>query len=263
MVDVARWSEKYGCRGILVYADNALVDPWPVAQIIIQKTRGLCPLVAVQPIYAHPYAIAKLVATCGLLYGRRIYLNMVAGGFKNDLAALADPTPHDRRYDRLREYTEIVKLLLAGGAVSYHGEFYKIDNLKLTPALSAELFPGLFVSASSEAGLAAAQALGATSVHYPKPSREYVGGSPRSGPRPAIRVGITARGKEAGAWRIARARFPQDQRGQITHQLAMKTSDSLWHEQLSRLEMETQARAVSELQDLLPLPGRQLRARSG
>ena len=120
MVDVARSSEKYGCRGILVYADNALVDPWPVAQIIIQKTRGLCPLVAVQPIYAHPYAIAKLIATCGFLYGRRVYLNMIAGGFKDDLAALADPTPHDRRYDRLREYTEIVKLLLAGGAVSYH-----------------------------------------------------------------------------------------------------------------------------------------------
>jgi alkanesulfonate monooxygenase len=237
--DVARWSEKYGCRGILVYANNALVDPWLVAQIIIQKTRGLCPLVAVQPIYAHPYAIAKLIATCGFLYGRRVYLNMIAGGYKNDLAALADPTPHDRRYDRLREYTEIIKLLLAGGAVSYRGEFYKIDNLKLTPALSAELFPGLFVSASSEAGLAAAQALGATSVHYPKPSREYVGGSPRPGTRPGIRVGIIARGKEQEAWRIARARFPQDRRGQLTHQLAMKISDSVWHEQLSRLEMET------------------------
>jgi alkanesulfonate monooxygenase len=47
--DVARWSEQYGCKGILVYADNRLVDPWLVAQLIIQQTVTLCPLVAVQP----------------------------------------------------------------------------------------------------------------------------------------------------------------------------------------------------------------------
>jgi len=25
--DVAQWSERYGCTGILVYSDNRLVDP--------------------------------------------------------------------------------------------------------------------------------------------------------------------------------------------------------------------------------------------
>jgi alkanesulfonate monooxygenase len=240
VVDVARWSEKYGCQGILVYADNSLVDPWPVAQIIVQQTNHLCPLVAVQPVYSHPYTVAKIVATLGYLYGRRICLNMVAGGFKNDLNALADPTPHDRRYDRLREYTEIVTRLLAGGPVSYEGEFYEVDNLKLTPALAAELFPQVFVSASSEAGLATAHALHATSVHYPKPSREYVGGSPVSGARAGIRVGVIAREDEQDAWQIARARFAEDRRGQLTHQLAMKTSDSVWHEKLSKLRMESE-----------------------
>ena len=238
VADAARWSEKHGCQGILVYSDNSLVDPWLVAQIVIQQTTRLCPLVAVQPVYAHPYTVAKMVATLGYLHGRRIHLNMIAGGFKNDLTALADPTPHDRRYDRLREYTEIVKQLLGGSPVSYEGEFYKVDNLRLTPALARELFPDVFVSASSEAGLAAAQALDATSVHYPKPSRDYVGGSPASGARAGIRVGIIARGDEQEAWRVARARFPEDRRGQLTHQLAMKTSDSVWHEKLSRLAVE-------------------------
>jgi alkanesulfonate monooxygenase len=240
VADVARWSEKYGCQGILIYADNSLVDPWLVAQVVIQQTTRLCPLVAVQPIYAHPYTVAKMVATLGYLHGRRVYLNMIAGGFKNDLTALADPTPHDRRYDRLREYTEIVKQLLAGSPVSYDGEFYKVENLRLTPALARELFPGVFVSASSEAGLATGQALGATCVHYPKPSRDYVGGAPSSGARAGIRVGIIARGDEQEAWRIARARFPEDRRGQLTHQLAMKTSDSVWHEKLSRLAVESE-----------------------
>ena len=88
VVDVARWSEQAGCRGILVYTDNSTVDPWLVSQIIIQSTEALCPLVAVQPVYMHPYSVAKMVASLGHLYGRRIYLNMVAGGFKNDLEAL-------------------------------------------------------------------------------------------------------------------------------------------------------------------------------
>ena len=51
---VARWSEEAGCKGILVYSDNSKLDPWLVSQIIIQNTRSLCPLVAVQPVYMHP-----------------------------------------------------------------------------------------------------------------------------------------------------------------------------------------------------------------
>src|SRR5207244_4114000 len=117
----------------------------------------------------HPYAVAKLVASFGHLYGRRIYLNMVAGGFKNDLVALNDTTPHDRRYDRLIEYTRIIRDLLASSLpVSHEGEYYTVKNLKLTPPLAPELFPGIFVSGSSDAGLAAAKAIGAVAVKDPE-----------------------------------------------------------------------------------------------
>lgn len=133
VIDVARWSEQYGCRGMLVYSDNRLVDPWLVSQVILQHTRAFCPLVAVQPLYMHPYTVAKMVGSLAFLHRRRIYLNMVAGGFKNDLIALNDSTPHDKRYDRLKEYTHIIKELLIGAPVSYEGEFYRVANLKLAP----------------------------------------------------------------------------------------------------------------------------------
>ena len=106
VAEVARWSEQSGCKGILVYSDNSLLDPWLLAHIIIQNTTALCPLVAVQPVYMHPYAVAKQITSFAYLYGRRLYLNMVAGGFKNDLDALSDTTPHDKRYARLVEYIE-------------------------------------------------------------------------------------------------------------------------------------------------------------
>src|SRR5947208_3642917 len=101
VAQVARWSERYGCKGILIYTDNSLVDPWLLAQVVIENTATLCPLVAVQPVYMHPYSVAKMVSSLSFLYDRQVYLNMVAGGFTNDLKALNDLTPHDRRYDRL------------------------------------------------------------------------------------------------------------------------------------------------------------------
>ena len=52
IINVAQWSEEAGCTAILVYTDNSLVDAWLVAQIILQNTQKLCPLVAIQPIWS-------------------------------------------------------------------------------------------------------------------------------------------------------------------------------------------------------------------
>jgi alkanesulfonate monooxygenase len=238
VVDSARWSEKYGCKGILVYSDNSQIDPWLVSQMILQNTHDLCPLVAVQPIYIHPYSVAKTITSIACLYNRHIYLNMVAGGFKNDLAALSDTTPHDKRYERLLEYTLIVKQLLEGRApVTYQGKFYHVDGLTLTPRLPREMFPGLFVSGSSEAGVAAARELAATTIEYPKPPGEYTERS-TSEQKSGIRVGIITRETEYDAWQIAYEKFPYDRKGELTHQLAMKTSDSVWHKHLYELEKQ-------------------------
>lgn len=243
VVDVARWSEIHGCEGILVYTDNRIVDPWLVAQNIIQHTSRLSPLVAVQPVYMHPYSVAKMVASLGFLYQRRVYLNMVAGGFSNDLAGLDDTTPHDRRYDRLVEYTNVVtRLLTAGSAVSFDGEFYRIKNVKLSPQLPAGLAPHILMSGSSEASLAAAEKLGATAIKYPKAASEDEGVSSASRIDSGVRTGIIARETEDEAWRIAWERFPEDRKGQIAHELAMKTSDSVWHKQLSDMAHSTEGR---------------------
>lgn len=233
LTEIARWSEEAGCKGMLVFSDNSNLDPWLLSHIVIQRTKRLCPLIAVQPVYMHPYWVAKQVASIGHLYGRRLYLNMVAGGFKNDLESLNDATPHDQRYARLIEYTEIIMRLLSSDApLSYDGGFHCVSKLKMVPALPAALVPGVFVSGSSEAGVAAAKALGATAIKYPKPAGEEDAAA-HDVIRPGIRVGIIAREDEAEAWEVARARFPEDRKGQLTRNLATKVSDSVWHKQLS------------------------------
>jgi alkanesulfonate monooxygenase len=231
---ISRWSEDAGCRGILIYTDNSTLDPWLVAQIVIESTGALSPLVAVQPVYMHPYSVAKMVATLSCVYGRRICLNMVAGGFRNDLLSLADSTPHDRRYDRLVEYSSVILKLLSGaGPVTFSGEFYRLENCALKPPLSAALFPLITISGSSAAGREAARALRAVAVEYPEPPENC--GMREPGGAWGIRIGIIAREEENEAWRVAYQRFPPDKAGQITHKLAMKTSDSAWHGKLSAL----------------------------
>ena len=78
-------------------------------------------------LYMHPYAGAKMVATLAFLHGRRVYLNLLAGGFKNDLVALGDDTPHDERYDRTVEYAQVVRALLTSSSgVSFAGRYYTL-----------------------------------------------------------------------------------------------------------------------------------------
>ncbi|MBV9198117.1 MAG: LLM class flavin-dependent oxidoreductase [Solirubrobacterales bacterium] len=235
VADVARWSESAGCEGILIYTDNGLVDPWLVAQLVIQSTARLAPLVALQAAYMHPFTAANMVATLGHLYGRRVYLNLVAGGFRNDLLALNDCTPHDERYERTCEYAQLLTRLVAGETVTFTGRYYSVNNLRLAAGLPPEIQPRLMMSGSSPAGLAAASAIGALPVKYPKrPAEECSQEDENSG----VRVGIVARARAEDAWRVAEARFPEDRKGQLTQKLAMKVSDSHWHRQLAEMSAE-------------------------
>jgi alkanesulfonate monooxygenase len=237
-LEISAWSDNAGAAGMLVYTDNGIVDPWLVAQAVLQGTRRLCPLVAVQPVYMHPYTAAKMVSSLAFLHGRRICLNMLAGGFKNDLVALGDETPHDERYARTVEYSLIVRRLLeTANPVTFEGRYHKVRGLRMTPPLPEALAPEFLISGSSAAGRAAAVAIGATAVEYPKPPAELEADDtpPPPGLRRGVRVGLIAREDPEEAWRIAWTRFPPDRRGRLAHALAMQTSDSSWHRQLSEL----------------------------
>lgn len=227
--EAARAMEAAGCRGGLIYSDNGTVSPWIVAQEALHGTEALVPLVALQPVYEHPYRVANIIASFARLYGRRIALNLVAGGFRNDLVALGDDTAHDLRYDRLREYAEAVMELLSGGTVTRDGRFVQLANARLSPRLPADLLPELYMSGSSPAGRAAAQSLGAVPIEYPEPlaSEHRTHGNNRG-----LRIGLVVGRTSAEAWAFAYQRFPADRAGQVRHRLASRVTDSHWHNRL-------------------------------
>ncbi|GAA4956892.1 LLM class flavin-dependent oxidoreductase [Actinoplanes utahensis] len=231
--EVARWSDRAGYEGVLVYTDNRSVDPWLIAQNIIQVTGQLTPLVAVQAAYMHPFTAAKFVSGLAHLYQRRVDLNIVAGGFTADLEAMGEGLPHDARYDRAVEYASIMKQLLESRTpVTFDGEYYSASGLRLHDVPGADLAPRFLVSGSSPAGMAAARALDATGIVYPERPDLQAPADPTIAQ--GMRIGVIARPSAAEAWEVALTRFPEDRAGRMNHRLAMSRSDSRWHERLSR-----------------------------
>ncbi len=68
------WSDKYDATGILLFEGNdTYVQPWLAANAAFAKTKNLCPLVAVNPVYMHPFTAAKMVSSFAYMYGRKTY----------------------------------------------------------------------------------------------------------------------------------------------------------------------------------------------
>ncbi len=234
--EVAGWSERHGCRGILIYTGNGPSESWVLAQHVVVNTTSLVPLIAVQPVYAHPFTVAKKIAALGLLYDRPVDINLVAGGFQFDLAALGDLTDHDARYERLNEYGTIVLRLIREQCVSFDGRYYKLTGAALGTRSPVTSQLRVTVSGSSPAGKMCAERLGATAVMYPVAITPEVSGvdASLSGQTPSgVRLGVIARGTSHQAWQEAILRFPETKAGRMMQQAAGLTSDSSWLKQLS------------------------------
>lgn len=237
VAEVARWSERHGCRGMLIYSDNRLIDPWLVSHLVVSTTRALSPLVVVSPRYQHPHTTAKLVASFSGFYARRLYMNWVAGGGRNHLV-LDDDRDCDIRYERLFEHAEIVRALTDGGTVTYKGVHYRVRDLTLRPEVDRTSPPEFMVSGSSPAARKVSRRLGAVSVTRAFPPAN--GQTPTCAPglTRGLYVGVIARPDAADAWRLAYQRFPPDCEGALMRKFALKVPDSHADRQLSRLVHE-------------------------
>jgi alkanesulfonate monooxygenase len=229
LVNIAAWGENAGWDSILVYTNHNLVDPWLVAQIILQNTTTLTPLVAVQPLYAHPFTVANNISSLSYLYGRCVHVNLVAGDFPLDRQSFCDNVPHDKRYDRLFEYGFILKgLLSTHQPFSFSGEYYKVSHLHLLQKSAADVLPEFMMSGSSPAGKAVAARLEACAIQYPRPSREYERETLDARLEHGIRLGIVVRESSEEAWSSAKRRFPASDEGAGLRECVSEMSDSMW-----------------------------------
>lgn len=227
---IARRAEQAGCEGMRVHADHGLLDPWLVAQVIVESTERLAPLVAVPTTSLHPYSVARMVTSFAYLHGRCVHLSIESGS-RNGESALDDESPENDFDVRLLEYVSVLRGLLSADALTFQGRCYTVRGLKLKPSLPPSLAPRLFVSADSPACVEAASTLGMTAIEYP--GMTYDCGTGSGAVTRAVSIGIIARDSESDAWRIARARFPVDSEAAFASPRAPEVPQSPWQRQLT------------------------------
>ncbi|MGQ4806991.1 4-(gamma-L-glutamylamino)butanoyl-[BtrI acyl-carrier protein] monooxygenase BtrO [Candidatus Entotheonellaceae bacterium PAL068K] len=230
--ETIQWSDAFGATGLLLFTGNdTFVDPWAATIAIMERTQRLTALVAVNPIYMHPFSTAKMVSGIAYVYGRKLYLNLVTGTAVNYLHQLNDKLEHDERYARLEEYGELMTKLLAGKPVTHAGTYYTVEGLHLRPKPSDELMPEFFVAGHSEAAGRVATTMQAIQMRMLPPS--LAKGLPR-GTR-GVNLGIVTREDETKAWEAAHALYPKDELGRMLHDMAMDNTDSVWKHRLKQV----------------------------
>jgi alkanesulfonate monooxygenase len=220
----ARWSEQFGCTGTLIPTSNdSLFDPWVAAQAVLSDTASFSPLVALNPIYMHPFTAAKIVSSLTYLYNRRIYINLVAGAALSHQRALDDDLDHDARYHRLAEFTDLLIELLASPApVSFQGNFFTTRNLQLLNRPAAHFFPEFLMAGQSTSAWALAKRCGGTLMQMLQPS--MAAGVSSNG----VYFGLITRPTEESARAAARSLFPEDADSHGVLDFSMRNTDAEW-----------------------------------
>ncbi|MDQ1024740.1 alkanesulfonate monooxygenase [Streptomyces umbrinus] len=232
--------ERLGFSGSLVQFNHRVPDPWLISSIVIQNSSKFVPMIAVQPYYSSPLAVAKMVATIGYVYRRRVALNMVIGSTPGELHQVQDTLDHDTRFKRMDEYLEILGRLLANETpLDYSGETYDYNQLSYFAAeMEAAFSPKIFIAGSSDAAKDLSIRHNAVAVTNPQPighfSSDFAG--PLEGKAEmGVRIGLIARDTRAEARAAARLYFPSSRAAQIGVKLNGRASDSVWRRELADL----------------------------
>jgi alkanesulfonate monooxygenase len=229
LMRVAQFGDRNGFEGILLFAGNdVFVEPWSMAQHVLAHTEQSSPLVAVNPIYMHPFTVAKMVSSFALLYRRKVYLNMITGTAASDLRGLGDEQSHAGRYSRLGEFIFLVRQLLTSARpVNFKGEFYDANNLLLRPRFPAELVPEFLIAGQSDDAHRVSTEMGCLMMQMLPPNLEQ-------GIRaPGVNFGIFAREERDQARRAAKLRFPDTVERRELLKYTMENTDSVWKRRLS------------------------------
>ena len=235
VVESARRAQHHGLDGLLAFHNLRNLDPWAVASTILHHTETVTPLVALPPHAMPPFTAAKLIHSLTRLHGRRVDVNLITGAAGAELDQLGESLSHDQRYERAVEYGTVLRSLLTTDAPLTHaGHFYDYRALRTNSALDAEHRPRIFVAGSSPAARRTVRAVADVAITHPEPVDRFVTTFVDADVEIGIRIGLLARDTDAQAWRIARARHPDDRRAELKTAMRKK-SESEWSRRLAVL----------------------------
>ncbi|MBI4279081.1 MAG: LLM class flavin-dependent oxidoreductase [Armatimonadetes bacterium] len=79
----------------------------------------------------HPLALSQALGTLSFLAGDRLIVGLGAGFNREEFAAVG--LPYDRRHQMVRETAEVLRKTWSGDAVSYRGEVFSFEQVRINP----------------------------------------------------------------------------------------------------------------------------------
>lgn len=149
----AKAIERNGWTGALLGAGWGRPDTFTVAAALAARTTTFEPLIAIRPGYWSPALAASALATLDYLTGGRVRVNIVSG--IDDPAAYGDGEfDKAARYERTREFMQILRCLWTQDDVSFAGRHYRLSGSTLRPrpaTRAGRAHPIIYFGGASEA----------------------------------------------------------------------------------------------------------------
>jgi alkanesulfonate monooxygenase len=149
---VALAAERAGFEYALVPVATGCYEAWISTAMMSAKTTKLKMLVAARPGLIAPTVMAKMISTFDQLSGGRIYVNLIAGGGRDEMAADGVFYDHDERYEVMDETVSLMKeCWTAEGPVTWEGKHFRVENALVRPLPLQHPYPPFYIGGISPA----------------------------------------------------------------------------------------------------------------
>ncbi|HWX54144.1 MAG TPA: LLM class flavin-dependent oxidoreductase [Verrucomicrobiae bacterium] len=128
------------------------LDAWSTAAALAAVTTRQELMVAVRPTFHNPALLAKQAASIDHISGGRLSLNVVSSWWAEEARKYGVQfDQHDDRYARTSEWLDVVDRAWKEDHFSFHGKYYRVDDLVLQPKPVSRPRPVIYAGGESEA----------------------------------------------------------------------------------------------------------------
>jgi len=106
---------------------------------------------AIRPGFRLPAVTAKMSANIDHISGGRFSLNVVSAWWEQEMREYGGQwVAHDQRYERTREFIEVMRGMWSEQEFSYEGKYYQVEKAHLEPKPVRKPWPTLYAGGESE-----------------------------------------------------------------------------------------------------------------
>ena len=132
-------------------ATAPVMECWTTAAALAAVTEKLELMNAIRPGFRLPAITAKMSANIDHISAGRFSLNIVSAWWEQEMREYGGQwVAHDERYERTREFIEVMDGMWSEDEFSYEGRYYKVEKAHLEPKPVRKPRPTLYAGGESE-----------------------------------------------------------------------------------------------------------------